>query len=133
MISRFQSLRDPPTGRGVEAGTATAATWQWYGAMDAALQGHHSICPPLVVASRMTATTGGVESTPASTSSAEEAGGSSSRKRPRDSLLELLREQGERDEERERQWRERRSGRGRQQSGLNGTCPCLKNVSPRCK
>ena len=51
----------------------------------------------------MTATTGGVESTPASTSSAEEAGGSSSRKRPRDSLLELLREQGERDEERERE------------------------------
>jgi len=29
----------------------TAATWQWYTAMDAALQGQHSISLPLVVAS----------------------------------------------------------------------------------
>ena len=51
----------------------------------------------------MTATTAGVVSTPASTSSAEEAWRSSSRKRPRDNLLELLREQGEREEEIERE------------------------------
>ncbi|CAL8395330.1 unnamed protein product [Boreogadus saida] len=101
---KYKELRDPPAGRGVEAGTATAGTWQWYGAMDAVLQGQHSISPPLVVAANMSASTGGVVSSPASTSSAEEVSGSStSRKRPRDNLLELLKEQGEREEQRERE------------------------------
>ena len=69
-----------------------------------ALQGQHSISPPLVVAANMSATTGGVASSSASTSSAEEVGGTrTSRMRPRDSLLDLLREQGERDEQRERE------------------------------
>ncbi|XP_041652506.1 E3 ubiquitin-protein ligase TRIM39-like [Cheilinus undulatus] len=66
-------LRDPPTDKGVEAGDVTAATWQWYSDMDPALQGQHSISPPLVVASSLTATTGGSVSTPASTPTPEEA------------------------------------------------------------
>ena len=75
--------------------------------MDAALQGQHSISPPLVVAANLTATTGGTVSTPASAPSAEEARVSQGqrRKRPRESeaLLEFMKEQAEREEERERE------------------------------
>ncbi|KAL1268449.1 hypothetical protein QQF64_033812 [Cirrhinus molitorella] len=100
-----EELRDPPTGKGVEAGSVTAATWQWYSAMDAALQGQHSISPPLVVASNLTATTGGSVSTSASTPSASPKSSQNSRKRPRESqaLLDFLKEQAERDEEREKE------------------------------
>lgn len=83
----------------------TAATWQWYTAMDAALQGQHSVTLPIVVASNVTATTGGSVSTPASTPSVEARSSQQSRKRRRDSqaLLEFLKEQAEREEERERE------------------------------
>ncbi|TNN48613.1 hypothetical protein EYF80_041200 [Liparis tanakae] len=40
---KYKELRDPPTGKG----------------LDAALNGQHSISPPLVVAANLTATTGG--------------------------------------------------------------------------
>ncbi|XP_076141063.1 anthrax toxin receptor 1-like [Alosa pseudoharengus] len=59
-------LRDPPTGKGVEAEEVTAANWQWYTQMDAALQGQHAISPPLVVAANLIPTTGGVVMTPVS-------------------------------------------------------------------
>lgn len=69
------------TGKGVDAGTVTAATWQWYGAMEAILQGQHAINPPLVVAS---ATAGGLVNTLASTpSTAEEEAGERTRNRKR--------------------------------------------------
>ncbi|XP_034552438.1 uncharacterized protein LOC117821960 [Notolabrus celidotus] len=103
---KYKELRDPPTGKGVEAGSVTAATWQWYGAMDAALQGQHSVNPPLVVASNLTATTGGTVSTPASAPSAAEASVSQpprKRTRDREDLLAFMKEQAERDEQRERE------------------------------
>ncbi|KAL1279013.1 hypothetical protein QQF64_025686 [Cirrhinus molitorella] len=97
-----EELRDPPTGKGVEAGGVTAATWQWYIEMDAVLQGQHSINPPLVVAANVSATASGVV---ASSSSAPRPQ-STQRPMKRQSsseLIDLLREQAERDEERERQ------------------------------
>ena len=36
-MSYLQELRDPPAGRGVEVGGLTTATLQWYDVMDAAL------------------------------------------------------------------------------------------------
>ncbi|KAG1948866.1 hypothetical protein F2P79_012410 [Pimephales promelas] len=65
--------------------------------MDAALQ-------PLVVTSNLTATTGGSVSTPASIPSEEASSSQRSRKRQRDSqaLLDFLKEQAEREDERER-------------------------------
>ena len=55
VIPYFQELRDPPTDKGVEAGSVTADTWQCYSIMYA-LQGQYSINPPLVVAAYLTAT-----------------------------------------------------------------------------
>ncbi|KAL7390597.1 hypothetical protein ABVT39_024110, partial [Epinephelus coioides] len=63
---KYKELRDPPTGKGVEAGSVTAATWLWHSIMVAALQGQHSISRPLVDAANLTATSGGTVSTPAS-------------------------------------------------------------------
>lgn len=78
--------------------------------MDAALQGQHSISPPLVVAANPTANTGGTVGTSASAPTEEEAGVSQPpRKRPRDreGILEFLKEQAESDErEREQLARE---------------------------
>ena len=111
-----QELRDPPTGKRVEAGGVTAATWQWYSEMDAALQGQHSISPPLVVASSLTATTGGSVSTPASTpAQGPTRDRQPGRKRAREesAMMEFLREQAERDEERERRAMEREEERER--------------------
>lgn len=45
----FQEIRDPPTGKGMEADGVSAATWQWYELPDAGLQEQHNINPPLVV------------------------------------------------------------------------------------
>ncbi len=73
--------------------------------MDAALQGQRTISPPLVVAASLTATAGCVVTTPASAPSAEEGRARQPpKKRPRDSqaILDFLREQAEREEERER-------------------------------
>ncbi|KAK7889259.1 hypothetical protein WMY93_024819 [Mugilogobius chulae] len=94
LVQKYKELRDPPTGKGVEAGGVTAANWQWYAVLDAALQGQHSISPPLVVASSA-ATAGGVVTPPASVAETAEAS-------ERESLLEFLKERAEREEERER-------------------------------
>jgi len=73
---------------------------KWYTATDAALNGQHSISPPLMVAANLTATTGGTVSASASSSA-----GQPQRKRPRgrEAFLENLQEQAERDEERARE------------------------------
>lgn len=61
-----------------------AATWQWCGVMDAALQGRHSISQPLVVAAvSRPAATGGAVSTPASAPSAGGARGKRSGEKSR--------------------------------------------------
>lgn len=44
----FQELRGPATISGLQAGKMTAATWQWYSAMDAAVRGQHSRPLPMV-------------------------------------------------------------------------------------
>lgn len=82
----------------------TAATWQWYEMLDAALQGQHNITPPLVVASSSSATAGGVVvNAPASTPEPTNEGRANPRKRPReDDMLAFIKEQAEREEERER-------------------------------
>ena len=106
----FQDLKDPPTGKGVEAGSVTAATWKWYTEMDAALGGQDSVNAPLVVASNLTATSGGVvvRKDPASTPSTsqaeeEEAIRPKRRRESREDVLDFLREQAERDEERNKE------------------------------
>ncbi|KAL7397741.1 hypothetical protein ABVT39_027179, partial [Epinephelus coioides] len=90
--------------KGVEAGGVTAATWQWYGQMDSALQGQHSISPPLVVAAYLTTTTGGVATSPSSAPPRERAN-LTPRKWARGSeeLVEFLKEQAEKEEESEQQ------------------------------
>ncbi|CAM4571320.1 unnamed protein product [Leuciscus chuanchicus] len=95
---KYKELRDPPTGKGVEAGGVTAATWQWYNEMDAVLQGQHSINPPLVVAANVSATASDV----VASSSSAPLPGSEAQKRPlkrrsSSELIELFREQAERD------------------------------------
>ncbi|XP_036006140.1 uncharacterized protein LOC110368872 isoform X1 [Fundulus heteroclitus] len=103
LVQKYKELRDPPTGQGVEVGGVTAATWQWYELLDAALQGQHNISPPLVVASSSSATGGVVVTTSASTPSpTAERTGRQARKRGSEVLLDFLKEQAEKDEERER-------------------------------
>lgn len=41
----------------------TAATWQWYGAIDAALRGQHCLSRPLLMVTNVTSTADGVVST----------------------------------------------------------------------
>ena len=83
----------------------TAANWQWYSVMDAALQGQHSISPPLVVASNLTSTSGCTvydASSPSSSCSsvAVSPGREQDRKRSRESeVLEFLREESQRERE----------------------------------
>lgn len=82
----------------------TAATWPWYGLMDAALQGQHSISPPLVVAANLTTSTGGVVAQPSSAPPREGANPPApKRARASGQLMDFLREQAEREEEREEQ------------------------------
>lgn len=50
----------------------TAATWQWYGAMDAALRGQHCLSRPLLMVTNVTSTADGVVSTLALAPSVEE-------------------------------------------------------------
>lgn len=107
--------------------------------MDAALQGQHSISPPLVVAANPTANTGGTVGTSASAPTEEEAGVSQPpRKRPRDreGILEFLKEQAERDEEREREQlarEEKRRGKGLLQGEQSAICLCSRNLLIKCK
>ena len=105
----LKELRDPPSGKGVEAGGVTAATWQWYATMDAALRGQHSINPPLVVAANLTSTAGGVV---ASSAPARERARPAARKRSGE-LLDFLKMQAEKEEERERQALQREEERER--------------------
>lgn len=72
--------------------------------MDATLQGQHSINLPLGVAENMTAITGGVVTAPSSTPPQEQANPpTSKRARVSEVLLEFMKEQAEREEEREHQ------------------------------
>lgn len=41
---------DQPTAKRTGPGNVTAATWQWYSVMDAAVWGQHAISPPPAVA-----------------------------------------------------------------------------------
>ncbi|KAM4534029.1 uncharacterized protein PAE49_022330 [Odontesthes bonariensis] len=112
---KYKELRDPPTGKGVEAGGVTAATWPWYGQMDAALQGQHSISPPLVVAANLTPTTGGVVTQPSSAPPREGANPPAPKKaRASGQLLNFLREQAEKEEAREEQAVAREEARERE-------------------
>lgn len=91
----------------------TAATWQWYSQMDAALQGQHSISPPLVVAANLTATASGVVTSPSSAPPKERAYPPAKRARASEALLAFMKEQAEKEEERERQAVEREEARER--------------------
>lgn len=67
----------------------------------------HSISPPLVVAANLTATTGGAVSTPASTPSSPVGPTASQPQRKRgrdcDAVLQFLKDQADREQERERE------------------------------
>lgn len=85
----------------------TAATWQWYSAMDTALRGQNSIGQSLLVVANTTPAADGV--TPAFAPMVAERG--RGRKRAmdiRESLFDFLKEQAEREEQwqRETLWRE---------------------------
>ncbi|CAM4732656.1 unnamed protein product [Leuciscus chuanchicus] len=103
-MKKWNNLKEKYKGKGVEAGGVTAATWQWYSQMDAALQGQHSISPPLVVSANLTATTGGVVTSPSSAPPKERAN-PPPRKRARvsEAILDFMKEQAEREEEREQE------------------------------
>ncbi|CAJ1066230.1 uncharacterized protein LOC117821960 [Xyrichtys novacula] len=87
----------------MEAGGETTSTWKWYGMMDATLRAQHSISPPLVVAANLTATTGGVVTSPSSAPPREGAPLPKKRAKIGEELLKFMKEQAERDEERERE------------------------------
>lgn len=45
----MQDLKCPRSGVSTEGGEATAASWKWYGVMDAALGSKPSITPPVFI------------------------------------------------------------------------------------
>ncbi|KAG9276118.1 hypothetical protein AMEX_G8389 [Astyanax mexicanus] len=87
-------LKCPPSGSGTDNGEATAATWPWFSLMDEALGNRPSVTPPLLIASSNEEEPGpsSVVASPLS----EQRG----RKR-QGTLLDLLREDMERERERE--------------------------------
>lgn len=99
----------------------TAATWQWYGAMDAALRGQHSSNQPLLVLANMSTAADGMVGTPAFTPSVAERKRerASGRKRTMDyseSLFDFLKEQAEREEQWQREMLRREEERERAES-----------------
>lgn len=95
----------------------TAAAWQWYSAMDAALRGQNSGSQSLQVTANMSAAGDGVIGTPAFAPMMAEKG--RGRKRTvdiRDSLFEFLKEQAEREEHWQRDTRRREEERERAES-----------------
>lgn len=84
----LQELRGPPTISGLQTGKVTAARWQWYGAMDAALRGQHSPIQPTLVVPNTSAAADGVVDTPAFAPSVEE--GRKGRRKMPDSTQILL-------------------------------------------
>lgn len=119
ILTLLQELRGPPTIRGVEDDNVTAATWQWYSAMDAALRGQHS--PQLVVAT-MNAAGDGVVDTPAFAPAVAEREGGRGRKRPMnssESIFNFLKEQAEREEKWHRETLRREEERDRAESERN--------------
>ncbi|KAG9279535.1 hypothetical protein AMEX_G5065 [Astyanax mexicanus] len=89
-----KELKCPPSGSGTDNGEATAATWPWFSLMDEALGNRPSVTPPLLIASSNEEEPGpsSVVASPLS----EQRG----RKR-QETLLDLLREDMERERERE--------------------------------
>ncbi|TNM85095.1 uncharacterized protein LOC130537311 [Takifugu flavidus] len=120
--NKYQELRGPPTIRGVEDNNVTAATWQWYSAMDAALRGQHSHSrPQLVVATMNTAADRMVDSRAFAPAVAEREGGRG-RKRPMnssESIFNFLKEQAEREEKWQRETLRREEERDRAESERN--------------
>lgn len=95
----------------------TAATWQWYRAMDVALRGQNSSHQSLIVVADTTAAADGVIGTPASAPVGPERG--RGKKRAMDiseSLFDFLKEQGEREERWQRETLRREEERERTES-----------------
>lgn len=95
----------------------TTATWQWYSAMDAALQGQNSSCQSLLVAANMTSAAYGAVGTPAFAPMVAERG--RGKKRAMDiseSLFDFLKEQAEREEQWQRETLRREEERERTES-----------------
>lgn len=90
IFTYFQELRGPPTISGIQAGKVTAATWQWYGAMDAALQGQQCLSLPLLRVTNGTSTADGVVSTLALAPSVEEVKGKGKIQNGRETVLGQL-------------------------------------------
>lgn len=119
ILSDLQELRGPPTIRGVEDNNVTAATWQWYSAMDAALRGQHSHSRPQLVFATMKATLDRGVDTPAFASTVAEGESGRGRKRPMksiESIFDFLKEQAEREEKWQRATLRREEERDRAES-----------------
>lgn len=97
----------------------TAATWQWYSAMDAALRGQNSSSQSLLVVASMTEAAGGVVDTPDFAPMVAERERGRGRKRSIDiseSLFDFLKEQAEREEQWQRETLRREEERERAES-----------------
>lgn len=95
----------------------TAATWQWYSSMDAALRGQDSSSQSLLVVANMTEAADGVVDTPDFAPMVAERG--RGRKRSIDiseSLFDFLKEQAEREEQWQRETLRREEERERAES-----------------
>lgn len=122
ILTVLQELRGPPTIRGAEDNHVTAATWQWYSAMDAALRGQHSHSRPHLVVATMNTAKDGVVDTQAFASAVAEREGGRGRKRPMnssESIFNFLKEQAEREEKWQRETLRREEERDRVESERN--------------
>lgn len=72
IFTYFPEFRGPPTISALQASKVTAATWQWYGAMDAALRARHCFSQPLLIVTNGTSTADEVVSTMVPAPSVEE-------------------------------------------------------------
>lgn len=105
----------PHSSRGVEDGNVTAATWQWYSAMDAALREQNSSSQSLLLVANMSAAVGAVVGTPTVTES-ERGKGKKRAKDISENLFDFLKEQAEREEQWQRETLRREEKRQRAES-----------------
>ncbi|XP_073672963.1 uncharacterized protein [Garra rufa] len=109
---KYKDLKCPQSGLSTEGGELTAASWKWYGVMDAALGSKPSITPPVLIQSG--SQDDAVGSSPSVADPSDDAGRKRKRGSGESELLVYLRELEEREAKREEQAQQREERRERE-------------------
>ncbi|KAK9977104.1 hypothetical protein ABG768_018925 [Culter alburnus] len=108
---KYKDLKCPQTGVSTEGGESTAASWKWYGVMDAALGCKPSITPPLLIQSGSKDI---VNSSSSSVAGPSDLAPTNRTRRSEGDLLTYLKEMEEKEAKREEEAQQREERRTRE-------------------